>query len=99
MKNTMLESLYENTRMNFPLTKIIEATITEEIDNILKQQKPAMSSQDLEELHCCTKAKANQSFLGYVPSFHYCNNSIFSEFVRPSQRMEHLADERYIHPQ
>ena len=50
MKNTMLESLYENTRMNFPLTKIIEATITEEINNILKQQKPAMSSQDLEEL-------------------------------------------------
>ena len=50
MKNTMLETIYENTRMNFPLTKIIEATITEEIDNILKQQKPAVSSQDLEEL-------------------------------------------------
>ena len=27
-----------------------QATITEEIDNILKQQKLAMSSQDLEEL-------------------------------------------------
>jgi hypothetical protein len=50
MKNTMPETIYENTRMNFPLTKIIEATITEEIDNILKQQKPAVSSQDLEEL-------------------------------------------------
>ena len=25
MKNTMLESLYENTRMNFPLTKIIRS--------------------------------------------------------------------------
>lgn len=50
MKNAMLENIYENARMNFPLTKIIEATITEEIDNILKQQKPAMSSQDLEEL-------------------------------------------------
>ncbi len=50
MKNAMLETIYENARMNFPLTKIIEATITEEIDNILKQQKPAMSSQDLEEL-------------------------------------------------
>lgn len=50
MKNAMLENIYENARMNFPLTKIIEATITEEIDNILKQQKPVMSSQDLEEL-------------------------------------------------
>ncbi|MBQ2800255.1 MAG: hypothetical protein IJF03_02570 [Lachnospiraceae bacterium] len=50
MKNAMLENIYENARMNFPLTKIVEATITEEIDNILKQQKPAMSSQDLEEL-------------------------------------------------
>lgn len=50
MKNAMLETIYENARMNFPLTKIIEATITEEIDNILKQQKLAMSSQDLEEL-------------------------------------------------
>lgn len=50
MKTTLLESIYHNTRMDFPLTRIIEASITEEIDNILKQQNPALPPKDMEAL-------------------------------------------------
>ena len=50
MKTTILESIYQNTRADFPLTQIIEASITEEIHNILKQQYSALPQTDLEEL-------------------------------------------------
>lgn len=72
MRSTMLESIYNNTRMDFPLTKIIEASITEEIDNILKQQKSAMSSQELEELRNLLFEVSDMSEKqGFVLGFRY----------------------------
>ncbi len=72
MKNTILESIYENARMDFPMTKIVEASITEEIENILKQQKSALPMEEREALRNMLFEVSNISEKkGFILGFRY----------------------------
>ena len=72
MKTTILESIYENTRHDFSYTKIVETNITEEIENILKQQYSELPSKDLEELRNLLFQVSDISEMqGFVLGFHY----------------------------
>lgn len=74
MENTILESIYHNTRQDFKATKTVETSITEYIENLLKQQYSHLSPERKEELRNLLFQVSDYSEMqGFVLGFRYAD--------------------------